>query len=148
MSISRGAPPNKSQRTPSVHLLNPKQSPQKIDIRFSSISFVLLQFRVFLSDGSSKAVQFCFAKKSCRKDTQNNRQKSKTDVFSVLCYHVFERFSVRGVQNHHKKRPREFNFEPGPFSLASDRPTHHGSHRICFFAAPCRAICMMRPAGY
>jgi hypothetical protein len=48
-------------------------------------------------------------------------QKSKTIFFSTFFYHVFGRFSVRGVQKHHPKK--RFFFDPGPF-FASEPPTH------------------------
>jgi hypothetical protein len=58
-------------------------------------------------------------------------QKSKTDFFLDLFYHVFGRFSVRGVQKHDKKY-RTNKSDPSPF-LASDPPTHHGDHRFLFW---------------
>jgi hypothetical protein len=71
----------------------PKTFPGKIGKSFYgsifSTFFVLSRFRVFLSDGSSKTLQKTFL--------QKNRQKSKTDFFLILFYHVFGRFSVRGV---------------------------------------------------
>jgi hypothetical protein len=53
-------------------------------------------------------------------------QKSKTDFFSVLFYHVFGRFSVRGVQKPDKKYRKN----------KSDPPTQHGGHRKHFFCRP------------
>jgi hypothetical protein len=67
---------------------------------------------------------------------QKNRvEKSKTDFFSILFYHVFGRFSVRGVQKHDKKISKINKSDPSPF-LASDPPTHHGGHRFLFIGGP------------
>jgi hypothetical protein len=74
---------------------------------------------VFLGDGSSKALQKTFCKKNhVEKFLQKIDQKSKTDFFSILFYHVFGRFLVRGVQTKYLKNKSD----PGPF-LASDPPT-------------------------
>jgi hypothetical protein len=70
--------------------------------------FILSFYRVFggvLSDGSSKTPQKTFRKKIVSKSFY---KKSTNRFFSrffsrFLCYHVFGRFSVRGVQKHHKK---------------------------------------------
>jgi hypothetical protein len=45
-----------------------------------------------------------YKNKSCRKVfTKNKSAKSPKPIFSrFFCYHVFGRFSVRGVQKHHK----------------------------------------------
>jgi hypothetical protein len=51
-----------------------------------------------------------------------------------LFYHVFGRFSMRGVQKRDKKCHQKKS-DPGPFSY-SDPPTHHGGHRFCFFCRP------------
>jgi hypothetical protein len=67
----------------------------KISMSFFLDFFVLSRFQVFLCDGSSKIVS---------KSLQKNRpKKSQTGFFSILFYHVFGRFSVRGVQKHDKK---------------------------------------------
>jgi hypothetical protein len=57
-------------------------------------------------------------------------QKSKTDFFSILFYHVFGRFSVRGDQKHDTKSQKNKS-HLGPF-LASDPPIHHGGPRFLF----------------
>jgi hypothetical protein len=45
-----------------------------------------------------------FLKQSCEKQfTKISTQKSKPDFFLNFVYHVFGRFSVRGVQKHDKK---------------------------------------------
>jgi hypothetical protein len=73
-------------------------------------------------------------KKPCRKvfTQKKNDQKSKTDFFSIFCYHVFGRFSVTGVQKHDKTNI-EKKSDPILFSY-SDPPTHHGGPRLLFFA--------------
>jgi hypothetical protein len=53
----------------------------------------------------------CFCKKSGK--------KSKADFFPVLFYHVFGRFSVRGVQKHHFFKQSY----PGPFWPLTHPPT-------------------------
>jgi hypothetical protein len=58
-------------------------------------------------------------------------KKPKTDFFSVLFYHVFGRFSVRGVQRHDKNLTH-FLTSPGTF-LASEEPTNDPKARQCFF---------------
>jgi hypothetical protein len=59
---------------------------------------------VFLSDGSSKALQKRFAKTIVSNFfCKTIDQKSETDFFRFFVYHVFGRFSVRGVQKRHKK---------------------------------------------
>ena len=62
-------------------------------------------------------------------------QKSKTDFFSIFFYHVFGRFSVRGVQKHEKKISKKNLTSPGTF-LASEEPTNHVGVRHFFFECP------------
>jgi hypothetical protein len=74
-------------------------------------------------------------KKSCRKVFTKNSTKNPKPTFSRnLFYHVFGRFSVRGVQKHDKKY-RKNKSDPSPFSYF-DPPTHHGGHRFFFFGGP------------
>jgi hypothetical protein len=69
------------------------------DVSFSSTSFVLSRFRVF-----QKHYKKRFAKKIVSKGFYKKfDQKSKTDFSSKFFYHVFGRFSMRGVQKHDKK---------------------------------------------
>jgi hypothetical protein len=120
-----------------------KNSDKNFDVSFPSTFFVLSRFRVFFSDGSSKALvttkkRVFFNKKIVSKSFYkkfDQKSKTKTDCFSVVFYRVFGRFSARGVQKHDKKY-REKKSDPGPFS-ASDPPTHHGGPRFFFLAAPC-----------
>jgi hypothetical protein len=54
-----------------------KQIEHFFDVRFSSTPFVLSRFRVFLSDGSSKALHKSFYKKNrVEKLLQKNRPKN------------------------------------------------------------------------
>jgi hypothetical protein len=63
-------------------------------------------------------------------------KKPKTDFFSIFVYHVFGRFSVRGVQKHDKKSHNFFGTNPGTF-LASEEPTNHPKKvRHFFFGVP------------
>jgi hypothetical protein len=82
-----------------------KQIDKNFDVSFSSIFFGLSRFQVFLSDGSSKTLQKRFAKKSCRKvfTKKSTKIQNQTDFFSISFYHVFGRFSVRGVQKYDKE---------------------------------------------
>jgi hypothetical protein len=51
-----------------------------------------------------------FAKKIMSKSFYKKfDQKSKTDFFSIFVYHVFGRFSVRGVQKHDTKISEKIN---------------------------------------
>jgi hypothetical protein len=72
---------------------------------------------VFLSDGSSKALQKNVSKSLYKKIDK----KSKTDFFSIFVYHVFGRFSVRGVQKHDKKITSKNKSDPGQVLLAGWR---------------------------
>jgi hypothetical protein len=83
--------------------LFPKQSTKTIDVRFSSIFFVLSRVKVFLSDGSSNTLpKKRFGKKTRRKVfAKESTKQSKTDFLDIF-YHVFGRFSVRGVQKRDK----------------------------------------------
>jgi hypothetical protein len=88
---------------------------------------------VFLSDGSSKIQQKTFHKKNRVEKFYKKFDKNPKPIFRFF-YHVFGRFSVRGVQKHHKKYQTNKS-NPDPF-LASDPPTHHGGHRFLFLPAP------------
>jgi hypothetical protein len=98
---------------------SPKTIDKIFDVSFSSTSFVLSRFRVFLIDGSSKTLQKTFLKKKCvEKFVPKNQTKIQNRYFLDFFNHVFGRFSVRGVQKHHKKY-RGKKPDPGPF-MASD----------------------------
>jgi hypothetical protein len=95
---------------------------------------------VFFSDGSSKTLQKTFYKKIVSKSFYKKiDQKSKTDFFSDLFYHVFGRFSMRGVQKHDKTNIEKINLTL-VFSRTLTHPlTHHGWSPIFFFLpAPCK----------
>jgi hypothetical protein len=72
-------------------------------------------------------------------------KKSKTDFFSILFYHVFGRFSVRGVQKHGKKNSQKNLTNPGSF-LASEEPTNHPKARqsVC---VPLGRCCFLPRSG-
>jgi hypothetical protein len=54
--------------------------------------------------GVQKHYKKHFTKKSCRKGFKKKSTKSPKPIFSrIVFYHVFGRFSVRGVQKHDKK---------------------------------------------
>jgi hypothetical protein len=88
----------------------PQNFDKNFDVSFSPTTFVLSHFRVFFSDGSSKTLPKTFCKKIVsEKFYKKFDQKSKTDFFSIFFYHVFGRFSVRGVQKHDKKNIEKIN---------------------------------------
>jgi hypothetical protein len=91
----------------------PKISTKISDVSFSSTFFVLSHFRVFFSDGSSKTLQRTknvLQKNRVEKFLQKKSTKSPKPTFSrILFYHVFGRFSVRGVQKHDKKISKKIN---------------------------------------
>jgi hypothetical protein len=77
---------------------------KNFDVSFSSTFFVLSHFRVFFSEGSSKTLQKTFYKTSrVKKFLQKIRPEAQNRFLFGFVYHVFGRFSVRGVQKHDKK---------------------------------------------
>jgi hypothetical protein len=120
-----------------VHVGKKKKKIDKtFDVSCSSTFFVLSRFRVFFSEGVQKHHKKRFRKKSCRKVFTKNSTKNPKPTFSrIFCYHVFGRFSMRGVQKRDKKY-RKNKSDPSPFSY-SDPPAHHGGHRFIFWPGPC-----------
>jgi hypothetical protein len=123
-----------------VHVENfSRENSQKIDknldVSFSSTFSVLLRFQVLLGDGSSKALPKTFYKKNrVEKFLQKNRQKIQNRFFLDFFYHVFGRFSVRGVEKHDKKISPKNLTNPGTV-LASEEPTNHPKARHFFLSA-------------
>jgi hypothetical protein len=75
--------------------------------------------------GVQKHYKKRLTKKSCRKPFYKKiDKKSQTYFFSIFFYHVFGRFSVRGVQKHDEKLSKKKLTNPGTF-LASEEPTNH-----------------------
>jgi hypothetical protein len=98
--------------------------------------FCFIAFGGLLSDGSSKALQKTFyQKKSCRKVLQKIRPNNPKPIFSRnFFYHVFGRFSTRGVQKHDK-----INIETNNLTLVLFRTlTHPPTTGVpdFFFAGP------------
>jgi hypothetical protein len=96
---------------------------------------------VFLSDDddqldeSSKALQKMFYKKTVSKSFYKKIDKKiQNRLFSIIFYQVFGRFSVRGVQKHHKKSQKKLT-SPGTFS-APEEPTNHVKARHFVFEGP------------
>jgi hypothetical protein len=89
-------------------------------------------------------------KKSSRKLFTKKSTKNPKPIFSrfsFFFYHVFGRFSVRGVQKHDKKISKKNLTSPGTF-LASEEPTNHVGVRHFFFECPLRpAGATQQPAG-
>jgi hypothetical protein len=72
--------------------------------------------RCFLATGVQKQYKKRFGKKIVSKSfVKKSTKKSKTDVFTIFVYHVFGRFSVRGVQKHDKKISGKNLTNPGTF---------------------------------
>jgi hypothetical protein len=118
----------------------PKKIDQNFDVSFSSTFLVLSRFWVFLSDGSSKTQQKTFCKKIVSKSFYKKFYQNPKPIFCRFFFnHVFGRFSLRGVQKHHKKINNIYigknKADPGPFS-ASDPPTHQGGHRPFVLGGP------------
>jgi hypothetical protein len=77
-----------------------------------------------------------FAKKIVSKSFYKKfDQKSKTVFFSIFFYHVFGRFSMRGVQKHDKKNIEKENLTLVIFRTLTHPPTT-GVPDFFFFAGP------------
>jgi hypothetical protein len=63
-------------------------------------------------------------------------QKSKTDFFSKMFYHVFERFSMRGVQKHDKKNIEKINPTLVLFRTLTHPPTTGVTDFLFIFCGP------------
>jgi hypothetical protein len=85
---------------------------------------------VFLSDGSSKTLQKTFYKKIVSKSFYKKLDKNRKPIFFDLFYHVFGRFSVRGVQKYDKR-----NIASIKLALVIFWPLTHPrtTGRACFF---------------
>jgi hypothetical protein len=110
---------------------------KNFDVNFSSTSFILSRFRVFLSDGSSKTLQKTFCKKIMSKTfLQKNRQNNPKPIFFSICFnHAFGRFSVRGVQNTTRKIERETDQPWYFFGLRGTNQPRRGPS-VFFWGAP------------
>jgi hypothetical protein len=86
--------------------------------------------------GVQKHYQKRFTKKIVSKSFHKKfDQKSKTDCFSKMFYHVFGRFSMRGVQKHDKKNIEKINLTLVFFRTLTHPPTT-GVTDIFFFGGP------------
>jgi hypothetical protein len=104
--------------------------------RFSSTFFGLSRFQVFLCAGSSKTQQKTFYKKNVSKGFYKQiDNKISNRFFSIFVYHVFGRFSVRGIRKHEKQISKKSLINPGTF-LASEEPTKHVGSVTLFFECP------------
>jgi hypothetical protein len=63
------------------------------------------------------------------------RRKIQNNFFFLILYHVFGRFSVRGVQKHDKKYHTQ-NLTPSLFHTLTHPPTT-GATDFSFLPAPC-----------
>jgi hypothetical protein len=88
-----------------------KNVDKNFDVSFSSTFLCFIAFsRVFQRWEFKNTTKNVLQKKSCRNGKgfyKKFGQKSKSDFFSVLFYHVFGRFSVRGVKKHDKKKSKK-----------------------------------------
>ena len=97
-----------SSKTPLIYFYKksmskefPKKSTKISMSVFPRLFLFCRVFRCFLAMGVQKHNKKRLTKKSCRKlFTKKSTKKSQTDFFSIFFYHVFGRFSVRGVQKH------------------------------------------------
>jgi hypothetical protein len=88
----------------SEKILRQQEIDKNFDVTSSSTFFVLSRFQVLLSDGSSQTLQKTFYKNIASKSFYKKIDKNILNrFFSTFFYHVFGRFSVRGVQKHDKK---------------------------------------------
>jgi hypothetical protein len=106
-----------------------RENYQKVDKNFdvssSSTCFVLSRFQVFLSDGSSKALQKTCHKKIVSKSFYKKiDKKSKTDFFSIFFLSRFWAFLGEGSSKTRQKKLTEKSAGPDTF-LASEEPTNH-----------------------
>jgi hypothetical protein len=75
--------------------------------------------------------------------SKKSTKKSKTDFFLIFFYHVFGRFSVRGVQKHDKKSRKKIWPALVLFWPPRNQPTTPRSVTF-FFECP---LCLARPSG-
>jgi hypothetical protein len=116
--------------------LFPKKSTK---ISMSGFPRLFLFYRPFRRSSAAGVQNYSkkrFAKNRVERFLQKNRQKIQNRCFLDFVLSRFWVFSMRGVQKHNKKNIENNKCHPGPF-LASDPPTHHGSHRFFLVAAPC-----------
>jgi hypothetical protein len=116
----------------------PEKIDQNFDVEFLSTCFVLLRFRLFLSDGILKPLQKRLYQKIqpksfCKKSTK--KTKPIASRFSISFHHVFWVLGVSwlGVQKHDRKYRQKLT-SPAIF-LASEEPTNHFGVRR-FLSAP------------
>jgi hypothetical protein len=82
-----------------------------------------VRFRVFLSDGSSKTLKTALYKTNrVKRFLKKNRRKIQNQFLSIF-YHVFGRFSVRGVQKHDKQNIEKINLTASFFHTLTHPPT-------------------------
>jgi hypothetical protein len=108
-----------------------KKFDKNFDVSFFSAFFVLTRFRVFFSDGSSKTLQKTFYKKN---RVEKFLQKIRNRPFLKKNYHVFGRFSMRGVKKHDKKHIEKTNLTLVLFRTLTHPPTTGATD--FFFPAP------------
>jgi hypothetical protein len=112
----------------------PNKIDKNFDVSFSSTFFCFIAF----SGVSRQKKRFAknIVSKSFYKEFD---KKSKTEFFSVLFYHVFGRFSVRGLKN--DKKYRKINLTSSLFRTLTHPPTMgRGGQAFC----PCTSV---RPAS-
>jgi hypothetical protein len=77
---------------------------------------------------------------------KKSTKKSQTDFFSIFFYHVFGRFSVRGVQKHEKKISKKSDQPRYFFGLRGTNQPRRGPS-LFFFSAPCGRPTTQWPSG-
>jgi hypothetical protein len=119
---------------------------KNFDVTFCSSFFCFIAFSgVSLRWEFKNTTKNVLRKKSCR-DFELKSQ-NRGFFFSVLFYHVFGRFSVRGVQKHDQENIEKMNLNPFLFR-ALIQPPNTGSPFFFFFAGPLRfgAGCDLKPS--
>jgi hypothetical protein len=120
----------------------PKTSTKNFDVSFSSTFFVLSRFWVFLSDGSSKALQKTFyilQKKSCRKVFLKKSTKNPKPTFSRFFLSRFWAFLDEGSSKTRLKKYRKINLTLVLFRTLTHPPTTGVTD--FFFAGPLLVAC-------
>jgi len=118
-----------SSKTPLIYFYKKSMS-KEFPKKSTKISMsVFPRLFCFISfSGVSQRWEF---KSTTKNILQKNRQKIQNHFFSILFYHVFGRFSVRGVQKHHQKISKKTNLTLLLFWPLTHPPTTGVT--ICFW---------------
>jgi hypothetical protein len=108
----------------------PKKIDKNFNVSFSSTFLVLSRFWVFLSDGSSKALNKTFYKKHrFERFLQKIRPKIQNRFFLSFVLSRLRAFLGEGSSTNKS--------DPIPFPYSDPPTNHHGGHRFFCFCRPC-----------